>query len=388
MVISRETGILILEKQSEQQDLKDIIASREDGFGFLFKQARSERNLSINDVSRELRLDKKIIAALENEDYTQLPASAFVFGYIRNYAKFLKIQPEPLIEYYKKESNDNSLEPKLKIRKGQWTRSRSIILSLIMPLFWLFVLAALVAGGWELWSYISKNHLINSVQQQESILPAIDNYLNNDDSDTLLLPEPDAAYEMPASEEAVEQLSNSEGDQTQTDTSLPAGNTMQAENILQAGSDLSAESSSPGEDDLLAEGSLSAEGSLPAEGSSPAEGSVQPESPIAVNQAVSAESPAVVNDVAVPEDSVSSDFKTNQLVLKFSGSSWISIKDSDNKILSSDLIKSGRVLRLDGKLPYKVFLGDARKVTVSINGNVFDHSSYINEKNVARFKVK
>ncbi len=367
-----------MENQPDQQDLKDIIASREDGFGVLFKQARSEKNLSIDDVSRELRLDKKIIAALEIEDYTQLPAPAFVYGYIRNYAKFLKIQPEPLIEYYKKVGNDNSLEPKLNVRKRQRTRSSSIISSLIIPLFWLFVLAALAAGGWKLWLYISKNYPIFDVQQQESILPAADNYMNNDESDTLLLPEPDASYDMPASEEVPEQQSNSAGDKTLTDTSLPAGNTMQAEGSL------------PDEGSLPAEGSLlSAEGSL-----LPAEGSAQAENPIDVNQTVSAESPAV-NDAAeavavsaASEESVSSDFKANQLVLEFSGSSWISIKDSDNKILSSDLIKSGRVLRLDGKLPYKVFLGDARMVTISINGNVFDHSSYINEKNVARFKVK
>ena len=96
MVVSRETGILILEQQSDQQELKDIIASKEDGFGFIFKQARIEKKLSIDDITRGLHLDKKIIVALENEDYAQLPAPAFVCGYIRNYAKFLRIQSEPL----------------------------------------------------------------------------------------------------------------------------------------------------------------------------------------------------------------------------------------------------------------------------------------------------
>ena len=119
-----------MEQQSEQQELKDIIASREDGFGFLFKQARNEKKLGIEDVARELRLDKKIILALESEDHTQLPASAFVFGYIRNYAKFLNIQPEPLIEYYKKERNEDSLEPQLKIRKEIRNQSNSILSAL------------------------------------------------------------------------------------------------------------------------------------------------------------------------------------------------------------------------------------------------------------------
>ena len=108
------------------------------------------------------------------------------------------------------------------------------------------------------------------------------------------------------------------------------------------------------------------EDSLPAQDSQPAE--VLPQ-----NTLVSENNAAVLN---------------NQLVLTFSGNSWISIKDADNKMLSTGLKRAGKTLQLDGKKPYKVFLGDARVVKVSINGKIFDHTKYINEKNIARFNVK
>lgn len=365
MAISRETGILILEQQSEQQELKDIIASREDGFGFLFKQARNEKKLGIEDVARELRLDKKIILALESEDHTQLPVSAFVCGYIRNYAKFLNIQPEPLIEYYKKERNEDSLEPQLKIRKKIRNQSNSILSALMMPLFSLLIFAALMMGGWQLWSYLSTAYLVNESQQQESILSDAGNDdLNHDESDTLLLPEIDASYDLPAGEEVIEKDSSIKEEQAGTDISLPIDNVSQEENVLHT------------------------ESALPSEGSLPAPAEEAAATSAVVNASVNRAPIEMTAVSALADDSVSSSFKANQLVMKFTGNSWVSIKDADNKILSSGLIKSGKILLLDGKLPYKVFLGDARMVTISINGHVFDHSSYINDKNVARFKVK
>ena len=127
MALSRKAGILTLEKQTEQQELKDIIATRADGFGYHFKTARDEKNLTVDDVARALHLDKKIVLALESEDHTQLPVAAFVCGYIRNYCKFLNIEPEPLIEYYKSECHDEGLDPGLKVIKEKQTSGYSII---------------------------------------------------------------------------------------------------------------------------------------------------------------------------------------------------------------------------------------------------------------------
>jgi len=388
VAISRKAGILILEKQSEQQELKDIIATREDGFGHLFKIARDEKNMSIDDVARELHLDKKIIIALESEDHTKLPVAAFVCGYIRNYAKLLNIQPEPLIEYYKNDRSDETLEPELKILKEKESSGQSIVSTslsaIIVPVVTVLIFLALLAGGWQVWLYVSNNFLNNSSEVRELDTAGIENKASfneqQEDKDALLLPELNGSYESSA-EELVEESS------------------------------LAVEDTIPAEDSSLVEESSPAEGSTPNNGSSSVEGA--PSSPVggasvdvplslpAVNDSESIEgvevtqAPQRVNELPIVETSVQVEVDTqpvrfvkNQLILEFSGNSWISIKDANNKILATGLKKSPQILQLDGKTPYKVFLGDARVVKVSINGKIFDHSKYINEKNVARFNVK
>jgi len=69
-------------------------------FGKRLATARGALNLSREEVSKELRLSVEIITALEEEDYEQLLAPIFVNGYLRNYARLLKIPVEPLLAAY------------------------------------------------------------------------------------------------------------------------------------------------------------------------------------------------------------------------------------------------------------------------------------------------
>ena len=348
-----------MEQQTEQQDMEDTISTKEEGFGTLFKQVRDEYNLSIDDISRELRLDNHIIIALENEDYKQLPAPAFVCGYIRNYARFLKIQPEPLIDYYKKDCNDEVLSASLSTVKEKRIKNKPRkSVSFVMPLLALFAGAAFIAAGWLLWPYIEKQFHVDKEQTEEETLSAA----GDNAPDSLLLPELDSVAIEPIDIETAEHKESLKEDTLAEDGSLLA-----EEALLSDVSLLSAEGSIPGaiastETAVINENNNSiTEDSLPAEGSLSVEGS---------------------------EQTTTSDFKADQLVLTFSGNSWIKIKDADNKKLSSGLKKSGETLYLDGRLPYNIFLGDATVATITINGVVFDHSAYINDNKTARFKVK
>ncbi len=365
-----------MEQKTEQQEIEDIISSRKEGFGALFKQVRDEYSLSIDDISRELRLDNKIIIALENEDYKQLPAPAFVCGYIRNYARFLKIQSEPLIDYYKKDCNDNVLSANPKTFKEKRIKNKSgkgKSASFLMPLLALFAGAAFIVAVWQLWPYIEKQFLIDKEQVQEDISPSA---VNDNTPDSLLLPELESD-----SRPSIDKDTTQNGP-VNVDNKQPANNEILKEKIIVEEGSLLAEETLLSDVSLLPveEGSLSVEASLPAEASlSAADSSLVAEGSLSTDGSSPAES---------TEQTISSAFKTDQLVLKFSGNSWIKIKDADNKNLSSGLKKAGEILYLDGQLPYNLFLGDATVVTVNINGAVFDHSAYINDNKTARFKVK
>ena len=62
--------------------------------------AREARQLTRDAVAVQMRIEAKVIDALERDDYTQLPAAVFVRGYIRAYAKLVGLAAEPLVDAF------------------------------------------------------------------------------------------------------------------------------------------------------------------------------------------------------------------------------------------------------------------------------------------------
>ncbi|HEX6004853.1 MAG TPA: RodZ domain-containing protein [Burkholderiales bacterium] len=71
---------------------------RERGPGAVLAAARTAQNLSIADVARQLKLSASQVAALEAGEYERLPGPVFVRGFVRNYARLLKVDPDRLLE--------------------------------------------------------------------------------------------------------------------------------------------------------------------------------------------------------------------------------------------------------------------------------------------------
>ena len=60
-------------------------------------RAREVRGLSVADIARTLKFSERQIDALERDDYQLLSGSTFIRGFIRSYARALKIESAPLI---------------------------------------------------------------------------------------------------------------------------------------------------------------------------------------------------------------------------------------------------------------------------------------------------
>jgi cytoskeleton protein RodZ len=59
--------------------------------------ARVAAGFAVADVARQLKLSGWQVEALESGDYARLPGPVFVRGFIRNYARLLKLDPAPLL---------------------------------------------------------------------------------------------------------------------------------------------------------------------------------------------------------------------------------------------------------------------------------------------------
>lgn len=59
--------------------------------------ARESSGLSVADVARQLKLSPWQVEAMEADQYQRLPGAVFVRGFIRNYARLVKLDPVPLL---------------------------------------------------------------------------------------------------------------------------------------------------------------------------------------------------------------------------------------------------------------------------------------------------
>lgn len=62
--------------------------------GQFLKKIREYRNVTTERMAEMTKISKTLLTAIENEDLTKLPADVYVRGYVYQYAKVLKLNPE------------------------------------------------------------------------------------------------------------------------------------------------------------------------------------------------------------------------------------------------------------------------------------------------------
>ena len=65
--------------------------------GAELQRAREARGLALSEVAQQLKFAPRQLEALEQDRFDLLPGATFARGMVRNYARLLKIDPEPLV---------------------------------------------------------------------------------------------------------------------------------------------------------------------------------------------------------------------------------------------------------------------------------------------------
>lgn len=66
---------------------------------------RRERGKSLPEIESSTKIMGRMLSALENERWDELPAPVYVRGYIRSYAQAIGVDPEPLLEEYTRDTS-------------------------------------------------------------------------------------------------------------------------------------------------------------------------------------------------------------------------------------------------------------------------------------------
>lgn len=118
--------------------------------GEKLKKLRSERRISLNEVSRATKIQVKYLEYLEEGAYERLPADVYVKGFLRNYSEFFGIEERTLIKLYEKERGIRNNLEKSKGKKNPPAGGEKINISsfVVTPrLIVISSIAILVLGG-------------------------------------------------------------------------------------------------------------------------------------------------------------------------------------------------------------------------------------------------
>ncbi|GIR47659.1 MAG: hypothetical protein CM15mP57_7010 [Alphaproteobacteria bacterium] len=115
--------------------------------GQILSIERNSKNLSISDISIELKISKSIIIDLENDNIKNNPDIIFNIGHLRSYSNFLELDTDTIIKKFKDQVSFNIKEEKKNITpivennffKIEKFFAASIILIIFTSFYFLFV---------------------------------------------------------------------------------------------------------------------------------------------------------------------------------------------------------------------------------------------------------
>ena len=69
-------------------------------FGSWLRRQREVREISLREISEESKISIRYLEALEEDRFEILPAQVFAHGFLREYARFVGLDPDEVVNYY------------------------------------------------------------------------------------------------------------------------------------------------------------------------------------------------------------------------------------------------------------------------------------------------
>lgn len=121
----------------------------EESLGAYLKKEREKKDISLDKIAKSTRISLSNLKAIENDEFDRIPAKIFLKGYITNYAAFIGLDADEVLDRFHKEIQINNKSLSL---HGEYSevliQKRSYLkLSLVWILIFI-LLAALGLGFW------------------------------------------------------------------------------------------------------------------------------------------------------------------------------------------------------------------------------------------------
>ncbi|MFU2058569.1 RodZ domain-containing protein [Avibacterium volantium] len=331
-----------------------------------FRQAREALNLSLEDVSKQLNLRPSILERLEKNEFTHSSISAtYIKGYIRNYAKYLRL-PESLWS-----SVVNSLEETTKNDLTRGVRATQAVNEYSSHNRWIGWVSAVVViallAVTALWWW--ENYQKSNAERDD----LVQNYVetqhtqnNSTSQENLIVPTPkpievektaqnSTALSQPV---AVEQIAQVEENSTSAKASVENAQLVAA-----------VQSASAENTDRQAVQSETSAQLLQSE----------------MNKINAGENLSTMES-AVENSEISTPAIHSVLRIEITGAScWVRVRDANRKVLAEKLYKQGEVLNFNQDTAYDLTIGAPSNVKITYKGEAYPLKV---DGRVAKFKLQ
>lgn len=324
---------------SDMHDPSFDAVSTGDSPGALLKAERKRQGLSLEQIAAAINLRPAVIGGLEEDDYSEVPVSAYRRGYLRAYARFLGIDDGPVIQAYN--ARHGSQEAERPVTPVQVTKPPSRLGAWLFKLVTLLVIAGLVGLTLLWWQSRGGNELsgleddtpvaVDSLDGTPADAPAGD-WSSQVASD----PAPEVGLEAVPGIEPTPREAATEGD------------------VAAAGEEATTETDTAGDDTAVVEPTGLAEAD---EAPAPEEEAA----PVAVDP--------------------------RRLELTFNEQSWTEIFDASNQRILIGLQEPGQTASVEGEPPFRLTIGNATGVELRYRGESIDLGARAGANNVARFTL-
>ena len=321
--------------------------------GDKFRLAREALNLSLEAVSQAISLRPSILQDIENNRFIHRSTPAtFVRGYVRSYAKYLKIADSEwlnMIDFGDEQQNDLGQNARATSSVNQYS-SHNRWVGYLTTLVVLVVLGMTGMWWWESHqqSNAERDNLVNSYTQLSAETPAT---VTNVDNVPVVTQPISQAENHVVESTTVEPIVEAKPQENVVATPIVATEAAPA-NVLQS--------------EMTKINGTEQVASLPESAT--------------METTVTSSS----TESAVENSNVSAVATKDNLYIEVIGNCWISVKDKNRKVLAQKEYKQGDVLSFNEEEPYSLIIGAPGNVKIIYKGEAFPLTL---DGRVAKFKL-
>ncbi len=124
--------------------------------GETLKERRKQLGISLPQAEEQLHIRSRTLEALEEGDYERLPNPGYVRGYISTYARFLELDPQPLLNLYHAETGhgrfhrielpDQAVKPRHEQHALPWRAALAVVAVLALASLAVWAISAAIRG--------------------------------------------------------------------------------------------------------------------------------------------------------------------------------------------------------------------------------------------------